>query len=421
MGNTHHEEKTMKKALLLAAVAASLLTAFAASAKTLVFNAGVAGPNEKAAFQAAVEDFKKANPDIEVKLSFVDLEGYKVQLPNWLQAESPDVVNWYAGERMRYYVQRGLLEDLSDLWAKSGWKEQYSSTLAPSSYQGKQYALPYKYYSWGVFFRTDVFERAGIPAPPKDWNGLLDACEKLKAAGVAPITVGGGEGWNLAGWFDYLDLRTNGYDFHIRLTEGRVPYTDPRVRKAFEHWKTLLDKKCFIENATSYNYNTAQPFLYQGKAAMFLMGTFMSGGFPAEVKDKIGYFQFPVIDPAVKPSEDGPTDTLHIPKKAKNKAEARRFLQFVGRPDNLGKMAKAMGSLPTNTQSPPPTEPLEKAAFAILSGASGGVAQFYDRDTTKEMADEGMKGMQEFFSNPGRLGDVLSKLEKTRKRIYKIH
>ena len=49
----------------------------------------------------------------------------------------------------------------------------------------------------------------------------------------------------------------------------------------------------------------------------------------------------------------------------------------------------------------------------------GGIAQFYDRDMTKEMADEGMKGMQQFLANPAQLDTVLAQLEQTRKRIYK--
>jgi multiple sugar transport system substrate-binding protein len=63
---------------------------------------------------------------------------------------------------------------------------------------------------------------------------------------------------------------------------------------------------------------------------------------------------------------------------------------------------------------------LDKTSFEILSGAVGGVAQFYDRDTVKEMADEGMKGMQEFMAKPDRINDILERLEKARKRIYKV-
>lgn len=409
----------MKYPSLTLLAAAALLASTGANAGTITYNASIHGPNQKAAFQALIDDFEKANPDIKVKVSYIDAEGYKVQLPNWLAAESPDLINWYAGERMRYYVRRGLLEDISDLWKKNGWEKEFASTTKSASLGGKFYALPYMYYSWGIFYRKDLFEKAGIKGEPKNWSEFTDACKKLKAAGIAPVTAGGKDGWNLAGWFDYMNLRTNGYDFHIDLTDGKVPYTDARVKKTFANWKSALDAGCFVDNITSYDYQTAQPLLYTGKAAMFLMGTFMAPGFPADVKDKMGYMQFPEIDAKVKRAEDGPTDTFHIPAKAKNKADARKFLEFAAKPENVAKLAKGMGSLPTNSKSSPPTDPLEKTSFDILSGAAGGVAQFYDRDAVKEMADEGMKGMQEFISKPERLDAVLTKLEKDRQRIHK--
>lgn len=403
----------------LGAIALAAGLSLSARADTLAVNIGITGQNQKDAFQKLADDFQKANPGTEVKLSFVDLEGYKTQLPNWLQAEAPDIVNWYAGERMRYYAKRKLLEDISDLWKKNGWNESYASTVKTSSYEGKLYALPYMYYSWGVFYRKDLFEKVGAKVP-ETWKDFQDVCAKLKAAGIAPITTGGKDAWNLAGWFDYLNLRQNGYEFHVALTEGKIPYTDPRVKKTFELWKSLLDGKAYIDDVTAYDYSTAQPFLYQGKAAMFLMGTFMAGNFPPEMKDKIGYFKFPTVDAKVKPAEDGPTDTMHIPAKAKNKAAARKFLEFAAQPENAARLAQAMGSLPANKNAKVEGDELVQTGFRILSGATGGVAQFYDRDTTKEMADEGMKGMQEFVANPGRLDAILERLEKARKRIYKL-
>jgi hypothetical protein len=59
------------------------------------------------------------------------------------------------------------------------------------------------------------------------------------------------------------------------------------------------------------------------------------------------------------------------------------------------------------------------ASRRSLANTKGGIAQFYDRDMTKEMADEGMKGMQQFISDPSKLDDVLAQLEQTRQRIYK--
>jgi multiple sugar transport system substrate-binding protein len=148
------------------------------------------------------------------------------------------------------------------------------------------------------------------------------------------------------------------------------------------------------------------------------MGTFITGGFPANMKQNMSYFRFPIIDANVPTAEDGPVETLNIPAKAKNKAEARAFLAFTETPEIGAKLAAGLGSLSANSKSPEPEDPISRIGFQILSSTRGGIAQFYDRDMTKEMADEGMKGMQEFVSDPTKLDAILARLEETRKRIY---
>jgi multiple sugar transport system substrate-binding protein len=404
---------------LAAASAAALSFPAAADAGTLTINIAFKGASQRAVWQSVLDQFKKTHPGVDVKASFVDEEAYKVQLPGWLTTVAPDIVNWHNGERMAFYARRGLLEDLSGDWAKNGWNDMYASTKEASSFQGKQYAAPTVYYSWGMFYRKDLFQKAGITAEPKTWAELQDACRKLKAAGITPFAVGGRDAWTLAGWFDYLDLRLNGNAFHQKLMAGEVPYTDPRVKKVYTTWKQLIDDHDFIDNSLSYDLDGAQPFLFQGKAAMMLMGTFITSGFPANVKPNMGYFQFPIIDANVPTAEDGPVESLHIPARAKNKADAHAFLAFVETPDIGAQLAKGLGSLSANSKSPEPEDPISKTGFQILANTKGGIAQFYDRDMTKEMADEGMKGMQQFISDPAKLDAILAQLEETRKRIYK--
>ncbi|MDR5752876.1 MULTISPECIES: extracellular solute-binding protein [unclassified Caballeronia] len=408
---------TIRKALTGAALAAAL--AGTAQAGTLAVNVAFKGAGQRVVWQQIFDQFKKAHPEIDLKVAFVDEEAYKVQLPGWLSTVSPDVVTWHNGERMAYYAKRGLFEDLTNDWNKNDWNSMYASTKEASSYNGKQYAAPTVYYSWGMFYRKDLFQKAGIAGEPKTWPEFLDACKKLKAAGIAPVAVAGRDAWTLAGWFDYLDLRINGNAFHQKLMSGEVPYTDPRVKKVYTTWKELIDDKVFIDNSLSYDLDSVQPFLFQGKAAMMLMGTFIAAGFPQNIKPEMGYFQFPIIDDKVPTAEDGPVESMHIPTKAKNKADAHTFLAYMETPEIGAQLAKGLGSLSANSKSPEPDEPISKIGFQILSNTKGGIAQFYDRDMTKEMADEGMKGMQQFISDPGKLDSILAQLEATRKRIYK--
>jgi multiple sugar transport system substrate-binding protein len=405
--------------LALGAATAAALVAGAAQADTMTMNVAFKGASQRAVWQQVIDEFEKAHPGTDVKVSFIDEEAYKVQLPGWLTTVAPDIVNWHDGERMAYYAKRGLFEDLSGDWAKNGWDDMYASTKEASSYEGKQYAAPTVYYSWGMFYRKDLFQKAGIASEPTTWDAFLEDCKKLKAAGVTPIVVAGRDAWTLAGWFDYLDLRLNGNAFHQKLMAGDVPYTDPRVKKVYTTWKQLLDNGYFIDNSLSYNLDAAQPFLFQGKAAMMLMGTFISAGFPANVKPEMGYFRFPIIDANVPTAEDGPVESLHIPSAAKNKAAAHEFLKFVETPAIGAQLAEGLGSLSANSKSPLPDDPISRIGFQILSTTRGGIAQFYDRDMTKEMADEGMKGMQEFVSDPTKIDQILAQLEQDRQRIYK--
>jgi len=412
-------KKMMRMTVIAGCLAASAAWSAAALAGTLAVNIAYKGAVQRTVWQSTVDEFKKANPDVDVKVSFIEEEAYKVQLPGWLSTQAPDIINWHNGERMAFYASRGLLEDLSEDWKKNGWDSTYASTKEASSWQGKQYSAPTVYYSWGMFYRKDLFKKVGIAAEPKSWDEFLEACKKLKAAGIAPIAVGGRDAWTLAGWFDYLDLRINGNAFHQQVMAGDVAYTDPRVKKVYTAWKSLIDNKYFIDNALSYDLDGAQPFLFQGKAAMMLMGTFIAKGFPAKLAPEMGYFQFPIIDANVPTAEEGPTESIHIPAKARNKTDARRFIAFVGTPAISAKLADGLGSLPANSKSPAPADPISRIGFEILSNAKGGISQFYDRDMTKEMADEGMKGMQKFVSDPTKIDDVLNELEQSRKRIYK--
>lgn len=403
----------------LACMACATFAAFApAHAGTLNVTVSARG-NQRATWQNAFDQFKKANPDVDLKVSYVGDEAYKVQMSGWLATEPPDVLSWNNGERLAYYAKRGLLADLTSDWQKNGWDRMYASVKTSSTYAGKQYSVPLGTDAYGFFYRKDLFQKAGIAAEPTNWTQFLDDCKKLKAAGIAPIAVPARDAWTLAAWFDYLDLRVNGYDFHQKLMAGDIAYTDPRVKHVYETWKTLIDDKYFIDNALSYDVDSTSPLLVNGKAAMLLMGTFFSAGLPEATRADMGYFRFPIIDASVPVAEDGPVNVLIMPAKAKNKADARRLLAFMGTPQVNGELAKGWGQLPSNSQAAEPQDPIAKIGFHTLSSTTGGIAQFYDRDMTKEMADEGMKAMQQFFSDPNQLDSILQHLEATRKRIYK--
>lgn len=410
-----HHAKT-----LTAAIAASTMLVSTAFAGELVINTDTSDPAPKAAFEALIKGFEAENPDVKVTWNLFDHEGYKTSIRNFLTADAPDLANWYAGNRMLPYVNAGLFEPVDDVWEENGLKDSLGSALGSMTIDGKIWGVPYTYYQWGVYYRKDIFEANNI-AVPTNWAEFKAAGETLKAAGVAPITIGTKYLWTAGGVFDYLNLRTNGYDFHMALTKGEVAWTDDRVRATMANWKELIDAGFWIDNHAAYSWQEALAPMVQGDAAMYVMGNFAVAPLREAglTDDQLGFFQFPVINPDVPLAEEAPTDTIHIPANAKNKEDAKKFLAYLARADVQTEINNTLGQLPINKGSKVGDDKFLQAGYNMLSGTTGGIAQFFDRDAPAEMAKAGMEGFQEFMVKPERLDAILERLEKVRGRVYK--
>jgi multiple sugar transport system substrate-binding protein len=384
---------------------------------TLVINSNLSDPAPKAAFQAMVDRFQEEYPEIDVTLNTFDHEAYKTAIRNFLASDPPDIALWFAGNRMKFFVDQGLIMDVSDLWEDAGFNESMASSRAAFTVDGSQYGVPWGYYQWGVFYRTDIFDQYGLDVP-ETWDEFLEVGDTLVANGITPVTIGTKYLWTAAGWFDYLNLRINGYEFHMDLTAGDVPYTDPRLDEVFEVWADLLYRGFFLANHATYSWQEAQAPLINGQAAMYLIGNFITPDLEAAgVLDDIGFFQFPMIDPDVGVFEDAPTEAYLVPAGAENVEEAKAFLEFVSRPDVLADFAYEVGNIPPNKNSRPPEDRFTVAGFEMLNAADG-LAQFYDRDTNPEMAAVGMEGFQEFMVNPDRIDAIRERLERERQAIF---
>lgn len=433
------------------------LLSTAALAGDLVINYDGSDPAPKEAFEMVISKFEAAHPDIKVKWNIFDHEGYKTSIRNFLTADAPDVAAWYAGNRMAPFVNAGLFEDVTDVWDNNNLNDELASTAPSMTIDGKKWGVPYTYYQWGIYYRKDLFEKAGI-APPTapsasdaiksmdldnmspmqalqalydlkaqsaatpvySWEEFLAACATLKEAGITPITIGSKYLWTTAGVFDYLNLRTNGYAVHNDLTAGKIKYTDSRIQKTFDHWEELVRPGYFIENHAAYSWQEGLAPMVQGEAAMYVMGNFAVAPLREAglTDDQLEFMQFPVITEGLPMAEEAPTDTFHIPANAKNKEDARKFLAFLASADVQTEVNKILGQLPANKNSQVADDKFIQAGFNMLSSAAG-LAQFYDRDAPAEMAKAGMEGFQEFMLKPDRRQKILERLDKVQEKVYK--
>ncbi len=391
----------------------------AAPKTTLVYNTYQSDPAPRAADAEIVKMFMEKNPNIEVIQSTVAHEDFKQAIRAYLtSSQPPDVMTWFAGNRARFFIDKGQIMDISDVWAKEGWDKSYpKGFMALSTVNGKQYFVPTSYYWWAVYYNKKVFAKYNL-TPPTTWDEFLKVCETLKSNGVTPIVSGTKNAWPAAAWFDYLDMRVNGPEFHINLMLGKEKYDDPKVKKAFEYWAQLLDKGYFIENAASYDWQEVLPFMLQEKAGMYLMGQFVMDSVPEENKADFDFFRFPIIDPKVPVGEDAPTDGFFAAANAPHPEAAKAFLAFLGSKEAQTYFAGQLQRLPTNTDVDlSGFAPATQKGIELLKGADY-IAQFYDRDTTPEMAEKGMAAFQAFWNDTKQIDKILTQLEKDRAEIF---
>ncbi|NHB76275.1 ABC transporter substrate-binding protein [Rhodobacter calidifons] len=398
-----------------------LSTSAFAQQRVVTWNADY-DPIPLAAAEALIADFEAANPDIDVQMTNFDHEAYKNAIRNFLTANPPDLANWYAANRMRPFVEAGLFADISDVWEENGLKEALASSVSSASIDGKFYAIPYTYYQWGIYYNRDAYKAAGVEVPGPEgvtWDQFLANCEKFKAAGIDCVTTGSSALWPVAGIFDYVSMRTNGYQFHSDLAAGKVSWTSPEVAAVFDNFGKL--QPYVTENHAAIDWQDAAALLVQGKAANYVMGNFAVGVFKegGMTNDNLGFMVFPEITPGIPRAEEAPTDTIHLTSGAKNPEDAKKFLAYMASAEAQSKWNTAVGQLPTNKNaSVPADDPFLVAGFEALSTATGGIAQFWDRDADAEYAKVGMEGFQQFLVQPEQREAILARLEQARTRLY---
>ena len=257
------------------AVALGALPTLSMAGGNLVISANTSDSAPRAAFEEVVDKFKAANPDINVEFNIIESEAYKTAIRNFLVADKgPDIGFWFAGNRMAGFVSDGLFGDISSVWKNAGLESAMASTMPSVTFGGKQYGLPFSYYQWGLYIRSDIMKANGI-SEFSTYDELLAACTTLSSKGVKGVAIGTKYLWTAAGWFDYLNMRTNGLDYHINLMLGKIKYTDEGVVNTMKNWKKAVDAGCFMDNHQNYSWQEAQPALINGEAAMYLMGNFL--------------------------------------------------------------------------------------------------------------------------------------------------
>ncbi len=259
-------------------------------------------------YKDTVERFNKDyEGKYHVNVVTTNLEEYYAKLNALVAAgETPDCFIVSPGPNLDVYVDPGIAADLTDYIKADGWIDTFNGgegAFSQQTYDGKIYAVPLNIAAACVFYNTEMFETAGITTMPTDWNGMLDACEKLQSAGYTPLTISAGTAWCLSMLAGYI-CDSEGVDL-AAIDGGTASWLDANVVNATN--KLVEISKYFQPTAAGDTNDVATANFYNEEAAMLIQGSWaiaqINGANP-DFESKCGVFAFPGTDGRVIAKSD---------------------------------------------------------------------------------------------------------------------
>jgi raffinose/stachyose/melibiose transport system substrate-binding protein len=311
------------------------------------------GPG-KTFWDKTVADFQTAHPNVKIKIQQVQNEDLDGKLQTALNSGSaPDIFLQRGGGKMAAMVEAGQLKDITNDITAETKQAVGDAALQTGQIDGKAYAVPISILPGGFWYSKNLFQKAGIAAPPTTIDELNTAVTKLKAIG-APIALGGKDAWPAAHWYYFFVLRACS-QASLDAAAKEKNFSDPCWTKAGEDLKTFADTKPFnngfLTTSAQQGAGSSAGLVANYKAGMELMGAWNPGVIASLTKDTkplpdLGFFPFPSVpggqgDPAaIMGGADGYSCSAKAPK------ECTDFLNYILTKDVQEGYYKAFNSLP---------------------------------------------------------------------------
>jgi raffinose/stachyose/melibiose transport system substrate-binding protein len=174
--------------------------------------------------QTIIDEFEADHPNVTIDWVNLENEALKAKIATEMQAGQSARPFSRGAAVLAQQVEAGMARAIdADIAA---WKDTMNPG-AMSIYQvdGVQYGIPYNFGLVGFWYNKDLFAQAGISEPATTWSQFLTDVQKLKDAGITPISVGAGDKWPAKFNWAYLALRAGGQ----AALEGR---RDRRLERA---------------------------------------------------------------------------------------------------------------------------------------------------------------------------------------------
>jgi sorbitol/mannitol transport system substrate-binding protein len=282
----------MKHTLTALLGAACLVTATSAWAETLTI--ATVNNGDMIRMQGLTDEFKKANPDIDVK--WVTLEENvlreKVTVDIATKGGQYDVLTIGTYE-VPIWAKKNWLVELNKLGSDYNVDDLLPPIRAGLSVDGKLYAAPFYGESSMIMYRTDLFDKAGLKMPAQPtWDFVVDAAKKLtdKSAGTYGICLRGKAGWgeNMA----FLTAMSNSFGARWFDEKWQPQFNSPEWKDTLTTYLTVM-KEAGPPGASSNGFNENLALFKSGNCAMWIDAT-VAAGFvtdpkDSKVADKVGF------------------------------------------------------------------------------------------------------------------------------------
>jgi raffinose/stachyose/melibiose transport system substrate-binding protein len=256
-------------------------------------------------------------------------------------------------------------------------------SLAGFSKNGKLYGLP-RNTDMIAFYYNDAIFKAHNWSIPTTYDELLTLAGEIKAAGLVPVAMDGGDKWPISIFITDLIVKIGGQSYQQTALNAiaNKDFSDPVFSKAAQLLQEAYDAGLFQSGFESQDYGTAQNLFISGQAAMFYMGSWEMSmannqDIAPEVRDNIRAFAMPVVSGGVGTATDIAAwngGGHSVIAKSPVKEEAIKLLNYMYKPENWTKIAwenNVCMSAQDFSQYKTGTEtPVQLQLIDIIAGAS---------------------------------------------------
>lgn len=295
-----------------------------------------------------IKQWNEEHPDIQVEEDGVTGEQYKTKIKTALAGgEAADIFYMWGGSFVQPYIEAGNILPLDDYLEQSTIDAMLPGTVEAVTVDDKIYSLPCYTHIANLYCNEELFEKAGAKIPTT-YDELLEAAEKLNAAGITPAVLGEKDRWPGMYWYDIIAMREVGAEAALKAMKDPSLFNTPEFVEAARKVQELVDNKFFNDSMFSMSYDEMLGAFNNGDAAMMFQANWINAGIEADssaVKGKVTTVKFPVFDGGAGTDEEifgGGIDSYYINSETKYPEEAAEFLSFFS--ENLGKQGYLAGA-----------------------------------------------------------------------------